>query len=209
MSALLLKLSCAAPPEPSQYPVTVFCRDDQGQPLAGVELHGPENWMAESPASGAIKTSLRGLEGQIVVLRAECPEGYRQSATTLAVSLRRFANAQIVPQFEVACQSLLRSIVVAVRAENGSHLPVTYLGEEVATTDAFGAAHVLLRVPPEETLELALDTRLQPRLRPQNPTQRFRVPTTDQWLLLQQEFVANLPKKTQRARPAIVNLRKR
>ena len=209
LSALALKLSCAASPEPSQYPVTVFCRDDQGQPLAGVELHGAESWVAESPASGSIETSLQGVEGQTVVLRAQCPEGYQQSATTLAVALRRFANARVVPQFEVTCQSLVRSIVVAVRAENGAHLPVMCLGEQVATTDAFGAAHVLLEAPPEETLELALDTRLQPQLRPQNPTQRFKVPTTDQWLLLQQEFIASLPKKTHRARPAIVNLRKR
>jgi hypothetical protein len=206
---LFVALSCAAPPAPSQYPFTVFCRDDQGQPLAGVKLHGAETWEAQSPASGAIKTSLRGIEGQVVVLRAECPEGYQRTVTTLPVSLRRFANAQTTPQFEVICKSLLRSIVVAVRAENGSNLPVTYLGEAVDTTDAFGAAHVLLKVPPEETLELALDTRSQPHLRPQNPSQRFKVPTTDQWLLLEQDFVAHVPKKKPRARPTIVNLRKR
>ena len=60
----------------------------------------------------------------------------------------------------------MRRVVVAVRAENGPNLPVTYLGRAVGRTDASGAAHVLLAMHPGDQFSLGLDTSGNKRIPP-------------------------------------------
>jgi hypothetical protein len=76
----------------------------------------------------------------------------------------------------------MRSVVVGITADKGPNLPVLYLGSEVARTDASGAAHVLLRVPPGEQFTLILQTtgKGAERLRPRNPVATFTVGDRDE-----------------------------
>jgi hypothetical protein len=106
------------------------------------------------------------------------------------VPLRKLAEPGALPEFSVSCQPLTRSVVVAVRADNGPDLPVRYLGQEVARTDASGAAHLLLSLAPQEEFELTLDTsdRRAENLRPQNPSARFTVKDGDEILTFNVPF---------------------
>ena len=48
----------------------------------------------------------------------------------LAITLRTRAEEGRRPEVRVRCAPLVRSVVGAVRAENGPNLPVKYLGKE-------------------------------------------------------------------------------
>jgi hypothetical protein len=107
-----------------------------------------------------------------------------------------------VPLYEVSCPPEVRTIVVAVRATQGPDLPVMYLGKEVARTDASGAAHVQLRLHPEERFELMLSTEgREQRLRPENPTAVFVAKDRDEILFFDQRFEVEKPKRRAGARP--------
>ncbi len=96
----------------------------------------------------------------------------------------------------VDCPPTTRNVVVAVRAENGPELPVLYLGEKVAQTDDSGAAHVLLKLPPNQPFKLTLDTSGDDhsRLRPQNPTATFDVKNQDDMFVFNQKFKLERPR---------------
>jgi hypothetical protein len=69
--------------------------------------------------------------------------------------------------------------VISVRVDDGPNLPVLYLGHEIARTDAFGAAHALIQVPPGEPFRLTLDTSSNPALRPASPSAELAVGEAD------------------------------
>ena len=75
-------------------------------------------------------------------------------------------------------------------------MPLRYLGQEVARTDVSGAAHVLLRAAPGETLTLTLDTsgKDSQKLMPQHPELRFTMPEHDELLVFDQTFDSPKPK---------------
>lgn len=154
--------------------------------------------------------NLTGNEGDVVTLHVSCPKGYQEPPQPLAVVLRRFVSSKRVPEYDVECRSLFRSAMVAVRAKNGAQIPIRHLGQEVAKTDAQGAAHVLLETRPQDTIEIVLDTSEHPGLRPRNPSERFRVGDRDAWFVMDLAFEAPPPAKTPKSTsPRIVNLRAR
>ena len=132
--------------------------------------------VGKTDAEGVGKLKLEGTDGETFPIGVACPDGFRSPARPVDVTLRRLEDGKL-PEYFVSCPPATRSVVVAVRAENGANLPVVYLGREVARTDGSGAAHVHLR------------------LKPQNPTASFVVKDHDDVFSFDQRF-----ERTERAR---------
>lgn len=153
---------------------------DPGQPLADVEISVDGVDVAKSPPDGVTTLSAPGRAGEMRQLQVRCPAGFRAPVAPVVVTLRKNLESERRPEYLLRCAPLLRTLVVAVRADNGPNLPVKYLGREVARTDRAGAAHFVLRAAPEDVLEIQLDTTAHPELRPRQPSARFRVAARDE-----------------------------
>ncbi len=188
MLALVAGAGCATTPPKSDYALSLRVESDPGRPLAGAAVLLGERVLGTSDEGGRVALTAQGREGDVLSFRIECPSGHQAPAAPLAVVLRRLSERDRRPEFVARCRPTERTVVVAVRAERGPNLPVLYLGREVARTDRAGAAHVSLRSTPEDTLELMLDTKDSPRLRPRSPSARFRVGETDDLVVLNQKF---------------------
>jgi hypothetical protein len=163
--------------------------DEGGRGVAGTQINLGKATKGETDASGFASVTLSGQPGKVAPLTIKCPVGFASPEKTLNVTLTQLASGSPVPVFETRCTALMRSVVVGIRTENGPGLPIIYLGKEIGRTDASGAAHVVLNLPPDETASLLLDTSNAPALRPQNPSIVFKVGRRDELLLLEQKFV--------------------
>jgi hypothetical protein len=186
--ACLVAVACNGNPSEPEYGLSIRVDSDPGRPLAGAQVRLGEQRLGTTDANGVVKVKARGTEGSVLSFQVTCPDGYQSPSRPLAVVLRRLSQRDRFPEYAAACRPTKRTLVVAVRADHGPNLPVVYLGREVARTDRSGAAHVSLESPPEETVELALDTTSNPRLRPRNPTARFRVGQADDLVVLDETF---------------------
>jgi hypothetical protein len=208
-AAVCCVLGCASPKKlPERYPISINIDAGPNRPVAGATVHAGTSELGTSDAEGRVNAVLSGLEGQVLELSVECPDGHRSPDKALAVTLRAVAETDRRPEYHARCEPLLKTLVVAVRAEHGPNLPVLYLGREVARTDRDGAAHVLLRRPAEDTVELTLDTHEHPELRPRNPSARFQVGFEDEVVAFEPPLQLPKPPKKRAPRPApgIVNL---
>lgn len=196
LTTTLAGAGCGAPDaeEPSRLAFTtdVVITSDPGRGVPGVELVAAGHPVVTTDAEGRARVSLHGTEGDGVEIAVKCPAGFQAPAEPIAVSLRRLSAGSRAPSFVARCAPLTRTVVVGIRAENGPNLPVTYLGKEVGRTDAWGAAHVVLRVKASEQVTLALDTKSgtdkRPKLRPESPTLTFVAKDKDDFVSLEQKF---------------------
>lgn len=189
--------ACTAPePERSAFEVTVRVEGDPGVPVAGAELGVAGAKVGTTGATGVARLAFRGVDGETFDVAVTCPAGHRSPARPLAVTLHTIADPSRRPEYVARCPPSTRSVVVAVRAENGPNLPVLHLGREVARTDGSGAAHVLLSVAPDEPFSLVLATTEKgaERLRPQSPSASFVARERDEVLLFDQRFAVEAPK---------------
>jgi hypothetical protein len=172
------------------FEIMVHVDSDPGRPLAGavVVVNGRERGTTQ--VDGRARLSFVGNDGDTFDLWVRCPDGYASPTKPIAASLRRIADPSKLPQYDAVCPPSQRSIVVAIRADNGANLPVMYLNKEVARTDASGAAHVFLPAKPGDSFELMIGTgeRGNEKLRPQNPTAPFVVRSQDEVFLFDQRF---------------------
>lgn len=186
----LLITACAAlepvPPPPQE--IILRINGDPGQPIPGATVQYNGKKVSESGADGAAPLKLNGKDGEIYDLMVACPEGFLSPTKPLSVTLRRLADPTKKPEYDVACPPTTRTVVVAVRADNGPNLPVMYLGREVARTDGAGAAHVMFKLKADESFNLVLGTESNDRLRPQNPTASFVVHDRDEVFTFDQKF---------------------
>jgi len=183
------------PPPAASYEVVVEVQGDPGQPLAGAWLRWGEQDLGGTGPNGTLALRIRGTPGRRVAISVDCPEGFESPAEPLTFGLRiRTSDPSSRPRLQARCPPTLRDVVVAVRAEGGAGLPVRHLGEEVARTNRFGVAHVHLRLPPGQELELELDTRMDPDLSPTMPSATFEVGEQDAVFLFDQKL-------TRKARP--------
>ena len=184
------------------YQLVVHVSGDPGQPLPGaaVMFHGAE--VGKAGHDGSVSLAIEGTEGETLNLEVVCPAGFRSPAKPLPVLLRRLADPSERPEYSVSCPPTIRTVVVAVRAEGGPSLPVLYLGQEVARTDASGAAHAVMKVPPEEAIELVVGTNEpgRERLRPQNPSTKFLVKNQDDLFAFDVRFTVETPRAAPRVR---------
>jgi len=202
-------LGCSSPKkEATHYPISVRIDAGANRPVGGASVHLGKSEVGVSDADGGISLVLSGFEGQLLELAVDCPEGHRSPEKTIAVALRTVAETDRRPEYHARCEPLLKTLVVAVRAEHGANLPVLYLGREVARTDRDGAAHVLLRRPAEDTVELTLDTHERPELRPRNPSARFQIGADDEVVAFEPPLQLPPPPKRRAPQrtPGIVNL---
>jgi hypothetical protein len=176
------------PPPPQE--VIIRVASDPGKPLEGVELLNNGKKVATTDATGTAKLTLTGKDGETFDLFVRCPDGFQSPTKPVPILLRRLLDVSKKPEYEAACPPTTRTVVVAVRAENGPNLPITHLGREVGRTDAAGAAHVLLNVKPDESFSLTLNTteKGKERLRPQNPVASFSVKDHDDVLVFDKKF---------------------
>jgi hypothetical protein len=197
-------LAACTPAQGPRYDILVRVESDPGRPLAGTKLMRGGALAGTSDARGMIPLQLAGAAGETVELEAACPSGHRSPDKALRVVLRPLVDRDRKPEYHVACPPLLRSLVVSVRAQNGPGLPVKYLGREIARTDASGAAHALLKVMPEETVTVTLDTSAPEHaaLMPQNPELKLTMPARDDVVLFDQTFTRpEAARKAKRERP--------
>ncbi len=193
---------CAEGSPKQQYEFVIRIQGDPGQPLAGATLYRGGEKLGASDTRGTITLAARGSEGESLAFDVRCPEGHRAPGKPLSIVLRRSSQRDRRPEYVVSCPPLKRTLVVAVRADNGPNLPVRHLGREIARTDASGAAHVLLETEAEDSLELTLDTSEHAGLRPSNPSARFAVSARDEVATFNQKFESLKPKTSAVARRA-------
>jgi hypothetical protein len=171
-----------------EFRAIVRVESDPGQPMAGAQLEYGKQPIGATDAAGLVELSLRGRDGQVFDLSVHCPKGYASPSKPVAVTVRRLSDVKTLPEYHVQCPPLLRTVVVAVRAVNGPNLPVVFLGRERTRTDASGAAHLVLQVPPNQAVELSLDTGGARGLEPRSPRARFDVRDQDDVFVLEQRF---------------------
>lgn len=209
-SALLRVILCAstlllacAPPEDASYPFVVRAESDPGVPLPGASVLRAGKALGASGADGSLSLALRGKPGENVGLEVSCPSGYRAPEKPLQVVLRPLAEQARKPEYLVFCKPELRSVVISVRAQNGAHVPLKFLGKEIARTDEHGAAHAVLKLPPGVNANFVLDTSAPEHaaLRPQSPELKVTVPERDEVVLFDQPFTVEQPRVKRRREP--------
>ena len=173
------------------YELIVRVSSGPSRGLEGARVSSKGIELGVTDGTGAVTVRTRGREGDVLPIHVDCPARHR-APPPLLVPLRhvgRAGSGQVVrPEFAAVCTPLTQSIVVAVRAERGPHLPLMHMGRELARTDSSGAAHVLLDVASEDVVELTLDTSEQPSLRPRNPILRVQPAALDPITAVSQEF---------------------
>ncbi len=177
------------------YEFNVKVEAEPGHGLAGAQVSIKGETVGKTDDRGSVIVRVRGHEGDVVAVHLECPAGHRAPVDALFVPLRRLLDRNVVPEFAAQCTPTTRTLIVALRAVGGANVPVLYLGREVARTDAFGAAHLMLDVPVEEVVELSLNTDEQPDLRPISPTLRVPAPGEEQLVAVSQTFTQRRPDK--------------
>ncbi len=194
LSILAVACNSTADETPSKLAFAADMRitSDPDHGIGGAELSHAGNRLATTDSEGRAHLSLHGAEGDNVALSVQCPAGFQSPAEPITFALRRLSEGSRAPSFAAQCAPLTRSVVVGIRAENGPNLPVTYLGKEIARTDASGAAHVVLNVKASEPVTVGLYTKAggdkRPRLRPENPTLTFVPKEKDDFVTLEQKF---------------------
>ncbi|HKY34849.1 MAG TPA: hypothetical protein VJN18_02815 [Polyangiaceae bacterium] len=201
LSLLALASSACAtkklPPEP--YRVELRASASDGAPLAGVELSINGKAAGTTGADGRLLRDVTGAEGTLIRVGAKCPAGSDPQSELPALRLAR--TKSISPSksqaltAEVRCSPTHRDVVVVVKAERGSRLPVLIDGKPVATTDDDGTAHVMLRrAAGEGKVEVALDTAAQAGLKPVSPSRTYDLAGRDAVVLFEQSFSTTAPK---------------
>ena len=203
--AALLAASCSpsSAVNAQGFKVRVRVASDPGKAVEGAKLHVGAQIVASTDVDGTALFEFDGEPGELVGVRVACPQGLVSPKRPIEVLLRPLSEPGAIPEYQASCPPSHRTIVVAIRAKNGANLPVMHLGREVARTDAFGAAHVVLEVRPGTQFRLGLDTSAASDLRPRSPVGVFRVPAQDDLFVFEQSFVEeekSAPRRKRRAR---------
>jgi len=178
----------AAPARALNFPISISARSDGQTPVPGVAISLGKQLLGTTDGSGSASVTLHGAEGDTLALNVKCPAAYASPERPLVVGLRQLGDGSTRARFEVECFSLVHSVVVGIRADNGPHLPILRLKSVVGQTDEQGVAHVLLQAAANEQIALTLDTSRNPSLLPQSPTLDFATRDSDEFLLVTQKF---------------------
>jgi hypothetical protein len=196
---LVLLFGCAERPTPL-FMVGVRVESDPGVGLPGAMLSMHGRQLGVSDAAGLTLATLAGVSGETIELNVSCPRGFRQPTAALLVRLRPAQKASDRPEYRVACPPVQRRLVLAVKTDGTADLPVRVLGEEIARTDRYGAAHALLNVAPGDVVVVKLDTSAQGSLMPRDPELRVVMPERDELVLFQQAFSKPRARRPPRAK---------
>lgn len=192
LSGLLLAACGGEQKQKPPVEVLVKVTGDPGKAIKGANVVFGGKTIATTDENGDAKLTLSGNEGDTYDVQVKCPQGFQSPTKPVSIALHRLAEPSSMPEYEVSCPPTTRTIVVAVRAENGPGLPIVYLGRVVGRTDASGAATVLLdNLDADSQFELMLDTsgKANEHLRPQNPSSAFSVKRADDVFTFDIKFV--------------------
>jgi hypothetical protein len=187
LSSLIIA-SCAEPPPPEPFLVSVRVESDPGKPISGANIARANKLLGTTDPAGRASLKIGGVEGEITDVVVTCPEGFQTPNKPINIRLTRLAEKSKIPEYAVQCPPSMRRVVVAVRAENGPHLPVMYLNQPVTRTDAAGAASFALEVPPGSQFTVALSTMERKDMKPLSPSKLFVVNQQDDVFLFDQKF---------------------
>jgi hypothetical protein len=178
------------PPPPPPQTVVIRVNSDPGKPLEGAKVLFGGQEVGGTGEDGVAEIKLAGRDGETFDVNVACPEGFESPKGPVRVTLHRLSDPGKRPEYAVQCPPRTRTVVVAVRAEGVSDIPVTLLGREVARTDESGAAHVVLTLEPGEQFDLMLDTNDDrfADLRPQNPVASFGIGHQNDIFTFDQKF---------------------
>lgn len=174
------------------FPVLIRIESDPGKPLGGVPILYQGKEVKRTAPDGTALLELHKPDGANVDLTITCPPDTRP-AEPLKVYVRRVEGQKYTEQ-RMYCRPAMRRIAIAVRADDGPNLPVTYLGQPVAVTDASGAAHFAMAMPPGEVIKVVLDTADNPKMHPQRPESLFKVGDQDEVFVFNQKFTVDKKK---------------
>ena len=195
-------LSCAPPP-PAPAALAVRVLAGTGEPVARAGVFSGSTLVAVTDDEGLARIEVSGSEGEMFQVEVKCPPGFRSPTEPLVVRRLGIA-ATAAPEYRVTCQSTRHNLVIAVRAEGGADLPLLYLGKEIARTDRFGAANVMLEMDVGDRVELTLGTdgvRESDKLHPQNPVAVFEMPDREDVQLFPVTFTRDKKKAPKVYRP--------
>jgi len=171
--------------------------------VPGVEIWSGKRRLGTTGASGSARIALQRCGGRQRRTEREMPGRLCLAGTTVARRLRHLGNGSTLARFEVECFSLVHTVVVGLRAENGPRLPILRLKNVVGQTDEAGVAHLLLEASANEQIALTLDTSKNTSLLPQNPTLDFVTRDSDELVLWRRVYSQQPPERrpTPRAIP--------
>jgi hypothetical protein len=151
--------------------------------------------LGSTRADGQLQATLRGVEGQRVVLTVACPPGHRTLDPRRALQLQvprpvAGAGQGATLALTVRCAPIERvaALVVRARGPGSAGVPVRVGGEALAQTAADGTAHLLLTARARSALRVTLDTSGVPGLHPASPARTFEIGDDDRLLLFEQRF---------------------
>jgi hypothetical protein len=206
----VLAAGCAPPDRnaPKPFPFRIVVEGDPGHPIGGVKITRDSKELGSTDAQGIAKLALRGADGDVIDVDVKCPDTFRSPVKPLSLRLAKVSSDK-TPEVKVACPPTTRRVVVAIRADRGPNLPVRYLDQVVARTDASGAATFAVDVAAGAQFTVALDT-TEPgseRLRPQNPSRPFVANGEDALVLMDQKFtLEKKPVVAAKPKPKIICL---
>jgi len=167
-------------------------KNDTGQPVPGVVISGNGKQLGMTGAEGVLHAFVRAKDGSSLRARAVCPEGYREPVQPAPMRLRRFRSIDRSDRGElrvtIECRATERLVALVVNTNKKADLPVLMDGREIARTNAEGVAHIALRVAPNSTFQVALDTSANEALRPKSPLGTFSVADSDSLVVFDQSF---------------------
>ena len=168
------------PPLPP-YEVVIHVESDPGVPLPGAIVSKSGKDIAKTGPDGRATITMAGNDGETSDFNVSCPVDFTSPVKPISVTIRRLAGGNAKPEYTTNCTPNVRKVVVAVRADGGPNLPITYLGKPVGKTDSAGAAHLLLAMKPGDQFQLGLDTTAPglERMRPESPAKVFVVKDAD------------------------------
>jgi hypothetical protein len=174
--------------------VVVQARTPEGRAVPELRAWADGRELGSTHADGALHATLRGAEGQRVVLAFACPASHRTLDPRRELWLRapRPLEGTRSPALALAvrCEPIERAAALVVRARGprSTGLPVRVQGEVLAQTARDGTAHLLIAARAQSTLRVTLDTSAVPALRPANPVHTFELGGEDRLLLFEQRF---------------------
>jgi hypothetical protein len=190
--------ACSGRTTQDRFELSLRATSDDATPLANVEFETGKSRLGATDTSGTLTVRLRGVEGQTLPITFTCPTGYEPSEGARSIRLthtRAVTEGSSQPlTVEATCVRKLRQVVVVVRSDNATDLPVLVDGKTTAIA-ADGTAHLLLELDRDvRAVTVALDTSTQPKLRPQNPSRTFDLHGKDAVLVMAQSFTSTKPR---------------
>lgn len=189
---LLALPMCAQAPAPAS--VVLRVTTTRGQPVVGAEVSLQRSVVARSDETGAARLEVSGRDGESFELFINCPPPLRSPVRPIVV--RRLDIQGGAAEHTAKCEETRRTLIVAVRADNGPDLPIFHLSREIGRTDRSGAAHIKIDADIRERIELTLGTGAA-KVHPQNPVAVYEPANQDELQRFEVTFTRD-PKKVAR-----------